>query len=299
MYRDSPPHSLPADHEHYTRILFLPPALTNRQDELAGSSPRRSLSGRSQTPGRTPSRMPPPPPRNSIFEDPVSTGDWRHAPPESPRVATASATPGQYPESYPGTPGLIAESDRRVDVYHTVDVEDEWVTVFGVTQNDMDLILKEFYSCGEIETSGTFGGPPTANWINIQYKTKDGARRALSRNGDLIDGRLIVGVTPLSTKDRAVIEKEVGLAQEDGPSPSTSSDVWTPQHGIVTGPAVYTPYPRRRSTIPIVYTETPSRDLQVDTQPSPISQGPLQQADDLPTPAKGWLSPFKEFILGT
>ncbi|CAD7698578.1 unnamed protein product [Ostreobium quekettii] len=291
---------LPADREHYTRILFLPPALTNRHDDPAASSPRRSASGRSQTPGRTPARMPPPPPRNSIFDEPgTSAGEWLNSRPDSPTKTAAFPSPSpSYANGHPRTPGLVT-GDTHPGVYSSLQIEDEWVTVFGITQNDRDLILKEFYSCGEIETSGTFGGPSTSNWVNIKYKTRDGALRALNRHGDLIDGRLIVGVMPLSAKDRAVIERELSYTREHMPTPSDLGDAWTPQAGVVTGPAGGTPYPWHRPTIPVVYSETPAREARVDRPPSPVTRTPLQQTEGMPTPVKGWLSPFKEFIMGT
>lgn len=130
-------------------------------------------------------------------------------------------------------------------------------------------------------------------------QTKAGALRALNRHGDLIDGRLIVGVMPLSVKDRAIIDRELSDTREDVPTPSDLGDVWTPQAGVVTGPAGGTPFPWHRPTIPVVYSETPSREVCSDRPPSCVVRTPLNPPDSMPTPAKGWLSPLKEFIMGT
>lgn len=45
--------------------------------------------------------------------------------------------------------------------------EDVWVTIYGFSQTDIPLILKEFAKCGDILQWGTFG-QPQANFIHVQ-----------------------------------------------------------------------------------------------------------------------------------
>ncbi len=43
------------------------------------------------------------------------------------------------------------------------------LAVFGFSQDDVPLILREFGKCGDIRQFGTFGEGGGVNWIHIQY----------------------------------------------------------------------------------------------------------------------------------
>jgi hypothetical protein len=49
--------------------------------------------------------------------------------------------------------------------------EDVWVTIFGFTQMDVPLVLREFASCGDILQWGTYG-QPQANYLHVQVTTQ-------------------------------------------------------------------------------------------------------------------------------
>ena len=70
-----------------------------------------------------------------------------------------------------------------------------WVTVFGFAIEDNALVLAEMEKCGEIvnwkhSQSGS-------NYVHIQYHSPSDAHRALSKNGQQLSNRLIVGVKPM------------------------------------------------------------------------------------------------------
>jgi hypothetical protein len=67
-----------------------------------------------------------------------------------------------------------------------ITTDDVWVTAFGFSQASLPLVLEEFQKCGEIVVWGTFGSPPTANFIHIKFTDRwagRGARRSREGRG--------------------------------------------------------------------------------------------------------------------
>ncbi|XP_057504294.1 nuclear pore complex protein NUP35 [Actinidia eriantha] len=73
--------------------------------------------------------------------------------------------------------------------------EEEWVTIYGFSLGDTNLVLREFEKCGLILKHVL--GPRDANWMHILYQNRSDALKALSKNGMQINGVLIVGVKPV------------------------------------------------------------------------------------------------------
>ena len=49
--------------------------------------------------------------------------------------------------------------------------DDTWVTVFGFSQVELPLVVREFSRAGHVVQFGTFGeGAPQVNWVHIQYQ---------------------------------------------------------------------------------------------------------------------------------
>jgi hypothetical protein len=69
-------------------------------------------------------------------------------------------------------PFTLAHTPMVLPVTPAVHTDSEWVTVFGFNQASLPLVLEEFQNCGEIVMWGTFGSPPTANFIHIKYTDK-------------------------------------------------------------------------------------------------------------------------------
>jgi hypothetical protein len=72
--------------------------------------------------------------------------------------------------------------------------EANWVTVFGFPPSQASYILKYFQNYGEIVRHHM--NPGQCNWIHLQYQTKLQAQMALSKNGKIVGGNLMVGVVP-------------------------------------------------------------------------------------------------------
>ncbi|KAL2493136.1 Nuclear pore complex protein [Abeliophyllum distichum] len=85
--------------------------------------------------------------------------------------------------------------------------EEEWVTVYGFSPADTNLVLWEFEKCGGILKH--VPGPREANWMHILYQNRFDARKALSKNGMEINGVLIVGVKLVDPMERQTLNERL------------------------------------------------------------------------------------------
>ncbi|KAI3716336.1 hypothetical protein L6452_23603 [Arctium lappa] len=81
--------------------------------------------------------------------------------------------------------------------------EEEWVTVYGFSPSDTNVILQEFERCGVILRH--VPGPKDANWIHILYQSRADAEKALNKNSMQINGCLIIGVKPVDPMQRQAL----------------------------------------------------------------------------------------------
>ncbi|XP_077211281.1 mitotic phosphoprotein N' end (MPPN) family protein [Tasmannia lanceolata] len=89
--------------------------------------------------------------------------------------------------------------------------EEEWVTVYGFSPGDTNLVLREFEKCGIMVKH--VPGPRDGNWINILYQHRFDAQKALSKNGMQINGVLIVGVKPVDPVQRQFLNEKLSTNQ--------------------------------------------------------------------------------------
>ncbi|XP_027126770.1 nuclear pore complex protein NUP35 [Coffea arabica] len=85
--------------------------------------------------------------------------------------------------------------------------EEEWVTVYGFSPIDTNLVLREFEKCGVILKH--VPGPRDANWMHILYQNRADALKALSKNGMQINGVLIIGVKPVDPMQRQALNERI------------------------------------------------------------------------------------------
>ncbi|XP_051152942.1 nuclear pore complex protein NUP35-like [Andrographis paniculata] len=81
--------------------------------------------------------------------------------------------------------------------------EEEWITIYGFSPADTNLVLREFEKYGLILKH--VPGPRNANWMHILYQNRADAQRALSANGTCINGVLIIGVKPVDPMQRQAL----------------------------------------------------------------------------------------------
>jgi len=90
-------------------------------------------------------------------------------------------------------------------------LDETWVTVFGFPPSTTSFILQEFSHYGNILKHSV---APNGNWLRIQYQSKLQAKKALSKNGKVFGGSVMVGVMPC-------IDKDVVGVSSPAPGPSS------------------------------------------------------------------------------
>ncbi|CAN6573354.1 unnamed protein product [Malus baccata var. baccata] len=105
-------------------------------------------------------------------------------------------------------PREVARPEMQRNTLPTANLnEEEWVTVYGFSPADTNLVLREFEKCGVILKH--VPGPRDANWMHILYQSYSDAQKALSKNGTQINGALIIGVKPLDPMQRHALNERV------------------------------------------------------------------------------------------
>ncbi|KAM1060354.1 hypothetical protein TB1_024278 [Malus domestica] len=105
-------------------------------------------------------------------------------------------------------PREVARPEMQRNTLPTGNInEEEWVTVYGFSPADTNLVLREFEKCGVILKH--VPGPRDANWMHILYQSYSDAQKALSKNGMQINGALIIGVKPLDPMQRHALNERV------------------------------------------------------------------------------------------
>ncbi|KAG9449157.1 hypothetical protein H6P81_009122 [Aristolochia fimbriata] len=116
--------------------------------------------------------------------------------------------------------------------------EETWVTVYGFSSGDTNLVLREFEKCGTILRH--VPGPRDANWMHILYQNRFDAQKALSKNGVQINGVLIIGVKPLDPSQRQFLDEKLNSSSQGfmvlPPKPSGSAS------GVIPSRASPRPY---------------------------------------------------------
>ncbi|KAF8062850.1 hypothetical protein N665_1191s0005 [Sinapis alba] len=105
-------------------------------------------------------------------------------------------------------PREVARPEVQRQVIPTGNVqEEEWVTVYGFSPSDTNLVLREFEKCGMIVKH--VPGPRNANWMHILYQNRSDAQKALSKTGMMINGVVIVGVKPVDPIQRQALNERL------------------------------------------------------------------------------------------
>lgn len=70
-----------------------------------------------------------------------------------------------------------------------------WITVFGFTPNALNTVLSHISN--RVRISDKHPAPhPQSNWIHLKCANEQEAQRALSLNGNVVSGSIMIGVTP-------------------------------------------------------------------------------------------------------
>ncbi|KAG0573364.1 hypothetical protein KC19_VG171900 [Ceratodon purpureus] len=145
---------------------------------------------------------------------------------------------------------------------------DEWVTVFGFGAEETNTVMRELEKCGPLVDY--VSGPGGANWVHIQYQNRLDAKKALLKDGMMLNGSLIVGVKSLDPSQRQVLTDR--RKQPASMTMARRTTGWGAAN--TSGQASQRPYYVQR------------------TENGPRSAGVLA------TPAKSTVSKFVDFVFG-
>jgi len=108
--------------------------------------------------------------------------------------------------------------------------DSRWVTVFGFQAADTAEILRKFQAYGEIVKHKNEGH---GNWMHLCYQTKLQAQRALSKNGSVVSGNIMIGVVPCIAPLARLDLGTGSLAQMSRARRALASETGTVQHASV------------------------------------------------------------------
>ncbi|KAJ8050761.1 Nucleoporin NUP35 [Holothuria leucospilota] len=100
-------------------------------------------------------------------------------------------------------------SPAQIDPFYTqgesivpdVELDQTWVTVFGFPPAAASYILQQFSQYGNIQKHVVASN---GNWMHLQFSSKLQAKKALSKNGKIFGGNIMIGATPCI--DKGVME---------------------------------------------------------------------------------------------
>lgn len=141
--------------------------------------------------------------------------------PQPLHSSTAMFTPGRDQNS------LLHEAHMNATVLNEA-LEDSWVTVFGFPPAAASFVLTQFTQLGTIVEHHN---PGSGNWMHLKFQTKLQARKALSKNGKVFSGNIMVGVVTCSDKS-ITGDKENTANLSNLMSPNISSLPTTPKANI-------------------------------------------------------------------
>ncbi|GFQ94118.1 nucleoporin NUP35 [Trichonephila clavata] len=70
-------------------------------------------------------------------------------------------------------------------------LDESWITVFGFPSASANYILQQFSQYGNIVEHKL---SPSGNWMHLRYQSKLQAKKALSKNGKVFSGNIMIGV---------------------------------------------------------------------------------------------------------
>ncbi|KAI8486924.1 Nucleoporin nup35 [Branchiostoma belcheri] len=157
----------------------------------------------------------------SVSRTPVLTG-VAHTTPSGGVLFSPGPTPRVQNVQKPSPPSP-AQTDPFYTQGEALTAEDQldetWVTVFGFPPAATSFILQQFSQYGNIVKHVIASN---GNWLHLHYQSKMQAKKALSKNGKVFGGSIMVGVTLCI--DKSVMEQTVEPSTET----SSSSAVFTP-----------------------------------------------------------------------
>ncbi|XP_038053352.1 nucleoporin NUP35-like isoform X2 [Patiria miniata] len=140
----------------------------------------------------------------SMSKTPLPTSSYAAGTPANSRMFS----PAQTPQSQFGA-RQTPSSPAQIDPFYTqgeaitpdVQLDETWITIFGFPPAATSYVLQQFSQYGSIVRHVAAS---SGNWLHMQYSSKLQAKKALSKNGKVFGGNIMVGVMPCI--DKSVME---------------------------------------------------------------------------------------------
>ncbi|XBJ26766.1 hypothetical protein VPH35_004125 [Triticum aestivum] len=147
------------------------------------------------------------PPRKELLALPPPSSPCTPPPPTATSVAAEAPSPVTPATEAARTEPAAPASEGKAD-------GEEWVTVFGFSLRDTNLVLREFEKCGVILRHHS--GPREGNWIHILYQHSYDARKALQKNGIQLCSGVIIGVKHIDPVHRQQLDDRLAGINQGG-----------------------------------------------------------------------------------
>ncbi|XP_050729747.1 nucleoporin NUP35-like isoform X2 [Eriocheir sinensis] len=139
----------------------------------------------------------------------------------TPTFNTQAFTPSRDPS------GFLTQDSHQMTAGDIL--EDTWVTVFGFPPAAASYILTQFTQLGTITEHHN---PGSGNWMHLKYMTKLQARKALSKNGKVFSGNIMIGVVACTDKMVTGDKENLSTNLSSIMSPANTSLSGTPKSSI-------------------------------------------------------------------
>ncbi|KAH7657647.1 Nucleoporin NUP53 protein [Dioscorea alata] len=153
----------------------------------------------------------------------------------------------------PPQPQEVVRPDVEMsDGLPTRGIDEEWVTVFGFSPVDTNVVLREFEKCGLILKH--IPGPRGSNWMHILYQSGYDTHKALKKDGIQINNVLIIGVKPVDPAERRSLNEKWKNSTNGGFNILRPLQPATGKSSTVRSPFTATPhhrYPQNGNTVSI------------------------------------------------
>ena len=191
---------------------------TIRPKERPGAPPTKSLMSHA-----SPHTAPASPFTSSFQQTPLrgfhTPGMNTTAPPISGLSSSILENVADSSQIYMAANTRLPPSPAQMDPFYTQGesltsddiLDNTWITVFGFPPAAASFILQQFSQYGNIVKHVIAS---EGNWMHLHYQSKLQAKKALSKNGKMFAGNIMVGVTPC-------IEKSVMEDKENPTLPGT------------------------------------------------------------------------------
>lgn len=142
------------------------------------------------------------PPTRGLFDSlEVSQLSSSYVPSAVPPVTPTLANQSRLMTSTINSPLLFPDSSMNLSTSASQSLL-QWVTVFGFLPNDINAVLSHISS--RVRIVDKHSAPQSqSNWIHLKCASEQEAQRALTCNGSIVSGAIMIGVIPCT--DEGVI----------------------------------------------------------------------------------------------